>query len=140
MEKVTKTICRWCHSQCRVQVHSENGKLVKIEEDPTDPRVNQIFPATRGCQRLAGAKEYLYHPNRLRYPLRRAGEKGENKWERITWKQAMDEISEKLAKVRDRYGPESLMITSGTGRTTQWVWQRFANLYGTPNLAGQGQI
>ncbi len=139
-EKVTRSICRWCHSQCRVAVHTDNGKLVKIEEDPTDPRVKQIYPATRGCVRLAGAKEYVYHPNRVRFPMRRVGERGENKWERITWKQAIDEIAEKLEKIKNQYGPETLMITSGTGRSTQWVWQRFANIFGSPNLAGQGQI
>ena len=73
-EQVKRAICRWCHSQCRVVVHSENGKLVKIEEDRTDPRVDQIFPHTRGCARLAGAKEYIYHQDRVRFPLKRKGE------------------------------------------------------------------
>jgi thiosulfate reductase/polysulfide reductase chain A len=139
-EQVKRAICRWCHSQCRVAVHSENGRLVKIEEDQTDPRVDNILPRTRGCPRLAGAKEYVYHPDRVRFPLKRVGERGENKWQRVTWKQALDEIADKLSGIKDRYGPESLVSTSGTGRTTMWIMRRFFNLFGSPNHIGTAQI
>lgn len=139
-EKAKRAMCRWCHSQCRVAVYSENARLVKIEEDTTDPRVDMIFPRTRGCPRMLGAKEFIYHPDRVRFPLKREGERGENKWERITWEQALDEIAGKFRRIRDEYGPESLMITSGTGRTTMWPRIRFMNLFGSPNLVGQGTI
>ena len=49
-------------------MHSEDGRLVKIEEDRTDPRVDAVLPRTKGCLRLAGAKEYIYHPDRDRFP------------------------------------------------------------------------
>lgn len=139
-EQVTRAICRWCHAQCRVAVYSENGRLVKIEEDRTDPRVDKILPRTMGCPRLAGAKEYVYHPDRVRFPLKRVGERGENKWQRVTWEQALDEIADKLSGIRNKYGPESLMTTGGTGRTTMWVPDRFLNLFGSPNVVGQMQI
>ena len=48
-EKVIRAICRMCHSQCRVAVHSENGRLVRIEEDRTDPRVTIYSPAQGGA-------------------------------------------------------------------------------------------
>lgn len=140
MEKVTRALCRWCHEICRVTVHSKNGRLVKIEEDHTDPRTDPAFPWTKACPRLAAAHEYVYHPDRVRFPLKRAGERGENKWQKITWEQALDEIAGKLEEIRKRYGPESLMITSGTGRTTQWTRIRFSNLFGSPNYAGQGTV
>ncbi len=124
-EEITRAICRWCHSQCRVAVHSENGRLTRIEEDPTDPRVHTILPRTKACPRLAGAKEYIYHPDRVRFPLKRVGERGENKWETITWEQALDEIAGKLDGIRNKYGAESLMLTGGTGRTAMWCRQRF---------------
>lgn len=140
VEQRKRAICRWCHAQCRVAVHSANGRLVKIEEDPTDPRVDLILPRTRACPRLAAAKEYIYHPHRVRFPLKRMGERGDNKWERITWEQAVDEIADKLKLIRSNYGPESLMTTAGTGRTTMWAAPRFQNLFGSPNYAGQGAI
>jgi anaerobic selenocysteine-containing dehydrogenase len=84
--------------------------------------------------RLAGAKEYVYHPDRIKFPLKRVGDKGENKWEKIPWEQALDEIAGKLKHIEERYGPESLMITAGTDRTTLWPRIRFSNLFGSPNL------
>jgi len=114
--------------------------LVKIEEDRTDPRVEIVLPRTKGCLRLAGAKEYIYHPDRVKFPLKRVGDKGENKWERISWEQALDEIAGKLKQIKEKYGPESLAITAGTDRTTLWPRQRFANLWGSPNLIGSGTI
>ncbi|MBU2498175.1 MAG: molybdopterin-dependent oxidoreductase [Proteobacteria bacterium] len=140
MEQVKKAVCLWCHSRCRVLVHSENGKLIKIEEDRSDPRVDQIYPATRGCRRLAGAKEYVYHPDRVKFPLKRKGSRGGNKWERIPWEQALDEIAQKLKELRDEYGPETLMTTSGTDRSNAWTVMRFMNLFGSPNYTGQGAI
>lgn len=139
-EQVNRSICRWCHSRCRVVVHSRDGQIVDIKEDHTDPRVNQIFPPTRACLRLAGAKEFVSHPERLRFPLKRKGEKGENKWETISWAQASDEIAARLAEIALKYGPEAVATTSGTGRTALWPWQRFTNLLGSPNSAGQGTI
>jgi thiosulfate reductase/polysulfide reductase chain A len=139
-ETVRRALCRWCHSQCRVVVHSENGKLVKIEEDRTDPRVDHMLPRTRGCLRLAGAKEYIYHPDRVRFPLKRKGARGENKWEQISWEEALSDISSRLKELGDMYGPETLMMTYGTGRSTTWVLIRFLNLFGSPNLVGQATI
>ena len=138
--QVKRSICRFCHSQCRVAVHSEDGRLIKIEEDRTDPRVDLISPPTRHCVRLAGAEEFVYHPDRLAYPLKRKGERGENKWETITWPQAVEEIAAKLGGIVEKHGPESLATTSGTGRTDLWVWQRFMNVLGSPNICGGGTI
>ena len=139
-EQMKRAVCRWCHARCRVVVHTENGRLVKIEEDRTDPRVDTMLPRTKGCLRLSGAKEYVYHPDRVKYPLKRIGDKGENRWEKITWEQALDEIADKLEVIRGKFGPESLTITSGTSRTLFWPRVRFANLFGSPNLVGQGTI
>ncbi|MFC1951032.1 molybdopterin-dependent oxidoreductase [Chloroflexota bacterium] len=139
-EKVTRAICRWCHADCRVQVHSENGKLIKLAEDPTDPRVDEILPRTRGCPRHLMAREYIYHPDRIKFPLKRAGERGDNNWQQISWDQALDEIALKLGDLREKYGAETLMTTHGTARTTSWTGPRFMNLYGSPNTVSPGTI
>ncbi len=138
--EIKRAVCEMCHSRCRVAVHSENGHLVTIEEDRSDPRVDSIFPPTRACLRLRGAKEWMYHPNRVNFPLRRAGEKGEGKWERISWEQALGEIAQRLSEIKQRYGAESLVSTIGTGRTRTEYQARFLNLFGTPNIMGQAKI
>jgi len=140
MVEAKRAVCEMCHARCRVVVHSENGRLVSIEEDRSDPLVGSIFPPTRGCLRLGGAKEFMYHPHRVNFPLRRTGEKGEGKWERISWDQALDEIAQGLREIKQRYGAESLVTTAGTLRTREEYQARFLNLFGTPNNMGQAKI
>ena len=115
-KEAKRAYCEFCHSRCRVVVHSEDGHLTEIEEDPTHPLVDNIFPPTRACLRLRGAKEWLYHPEHVNFPLKRAGEKGEGKWQRISWEQAFDEIAAKLAETRDKYGAEAIAPVARGGR------------------------
>ncbi|MBW1801248.1 MAG: molybdopterin-dependent oxidoreductase, partial [Deltaproteobacteria bacterium] len=77
---------------------------------------------------------------RVRFPLKRVGKRGENKWKQVTWDQALDEIAEKLTALKAAYGPECLMATQGTARHTMWTGPRFMNLFGSPNTASQGTI
>jgi thiosulfate reductase/polysulfide reductase chain A len=93
-----------------------------------------------GCLRRNAAREYIYHPDRIRFPLKRVGGRGENKWQQITWDQALDEIAEKLQKLKDQYGPETLFVTQGTARSTSWTGPRFINLFGSPNIVGPAII
>lgn len=142
MEEVKRAICEMCHSRCRVAVFSKDGRLVKIEEDRTDPRVDQISPPTKACIRLRGAREWMKHPDRVNFPLKRTGAKGEGKWQRISWERAFDEISGKLSDIRQRYGAEALAMTNGTGRVLAMmdVLTGFMNAFGSPNLIGQARI
>jgi anaerobic selenocysteine-containing dehydrogenase len=56
-------------------------------------------------------------PDRLRYPLKRTGKRGEGKWERISWEQALDEMADKIRKIREEYGPESIGMLPGWSST-----------------------
>ena len=76
--EVKKSMCRWCNSKCRVEVFLQDGKLEKIEEDKDHPRAEDLKKIVRSCPRSQSAKEWFYHPGRLNYPIKRAGEKGEN--------------------------------------------------------------
>lgn len=138
--KVTKSVCLWCHSHCGVLVHSRNGRLIKITDDPGGPQPKLFGPIVRSCQRARAATEWFYHPDRLGYPLKRAGAKGEGKWQQITWDQALDEIAAKLKELKAKYGPETLATTVGTGRSHYEFRSRFMHLFGSPNGVGQGHI
>lgn len=135
-----RATCQFCHPQCRIRVYSENGRLVKTEEDDTFPKANTIFPPVKACLRLRGAKEFMYHPDRVNFPRKRVGEKGQGKWTTISWDQAFKEIAEKLGAITGQYGAETLAVTMGTGRTTSEYMGRFCNLLGTPNIIGQSHI
>jgi len=130
----------WCHDHCKVAVHVKDGQLIKVEEDREHPRSAVLKPTVRACPRARAAAEWFYHPDRLRYPLKRAGERGEGKWQKIPWEQALDEIAQKLAAIKKKYGAEAIAISSGTYRTHDEYKGRFLSLLGSPNHIGQGHI
>ena len=86
-EEIFCSSCRACISNCGVKVHVRDGRVVKIEGDERDPMSKGTV-----CAKGLAAIQALYNPNRMKYPMKRAGERGENKWERITWKEAVDTI------------------------------------------------
>jgi anaerobic selenocysteine-containing dehydrogenase len=128
-KKVFKSICRMCHGVCGVLVHVENGRVVRVVGDPDHPMSKGYI-----CSKGVASVDYLYHPDRLLYPLKRAGAKGENKWERIGWDEALDTIAERLLRYKNDFGPESVAFAVGTGRPYQAFALRFANSFGTPNM------
>ncbi|MDP6179283.1 MAG: molybdopterin-dependent oxidoreductase, partial [Desulfatiglandales bacterium] len=138
--EIKKAICMWCHSHCKVDVHVKDGKLEKVVGVTDDPRSSGIQRVVNACARPRAATEYFYHPDRLKYPLKRTGGRGEGQWEQIPWEQALDEVAEKLATLRNQYGAETLACSSGTYRTHDEYRSRFLNLFGTPNNIGQGHI
>ncbi len=118
-----------CHGGCGVLAHVKNGKLVKIEGDPDHP-----WNQGRLCARVLAMTQYVEHPDRLRYPVKRIGKRGEGKWERISWSEAFDLIEERMKKIRREYGPESMVFNVGTGRDIYaWVCL-LAYAYGSPNV------
>ena len=126
--------CGHCPSQCGLLAHVREGKLVKI----TGNR-NHILGLGAICKKGKAALEYFYHPGRLNYPLKRRGGRGEGKWERIGWDQALDEIAGKLGNIRGRWGAEAVAATSGTYHAADCgIEIRFFNLFGSPNHTGIG--
>lgn len=126
----------WCHGFCQVSVEVRGDELIRVKKSEKNP----FGSITQACPRARAAREWFYHPDRLHYPLKRAGERGENKWQKISWEQALDEVAGKLQKIKDQYGPEALVTSSGTGRTHDEYRDRFFNLFGSPNHLGQGNI
>ncbi|MBT3363632.1 MAG: molybdopterin-dependent oxidoreductase [Chloroflexi bacterium] len=137
--EVKKVVCEYCKGACRVLAYVKNGHLIKATEDPDDPRKDMLFPTAGGCEKLRAAVEVMYHPNRVNFPLKRVGERGEGKWETISWEQALDEIAAKLQKIVDEHGAEAIAGVKGTMRTRNFM-PRFFNLLGSPNCTTQGKI
>ncbi|MCJ7652993.1 MAG: molybdopterin-dependent oxidoreductase, partial [Actinobacteria bacterium] len=87
-ERVVRSSCRMCHGVCQVLVHLDGDRVVKVTGDPDSP-------TSRGylCPKGAASPELLYHPDRVTHPLRRRGKRGENRWERVSWDEALDEMA-----------------------------------------------
>ena len=131
--EILKSVCRSCHGGCSTLMHMKDGELVKVEGDPEGPLNHGYL-----CPIGAATTQLVYHPDRLKYPQRRIGPRGSGKWERISWDEALDEISEKVLKIREESGPESIAMGTGTGRHhIRWV-SRFGNALGTPNWCEPG--
>ena len=103
--KIVKTNCFECHAKCGVLAHVDSkGVLVKVEGNPEDPR-NQ----GRLCSKGRSAIQILNQPDRINYPMKRVGKRGEGKWERITWDEAMDTIVGKIEQYKKDFGSGHLL-------------------------------
>lgn len=130
MVKVIRTVCQGSHSECGVLVHVEDGRVTRITGD-------RAHPSSRGytCIKAQAQQEILYHPDRLRYPLRRSGARGGGQWERVSWDLALREIAGQLSETRDKYGVHSIAAMHGTGPRASLIAARLlAHGLGTPNV------
>ena len=134
-EQVIRSNCRGCHGGCGVLVSVRDGNIVSIVGDPD-------FPTNHGtmCSKGLAFKQLVYHPDRLKYPLKRTGKRGGGKWQRISWDEALGTIVTKLKQVVRDYGAESIALGQGTSREYESFLARFANLLGTPNVFGAGHM
>lgn len=122
-------ICGLCGGFCPVDAYCKDGKVIKIEG-------NKDLPGSNGrvCVKGAALKQALYHPDRLLYPMKRIGKRGEGKFERISWEEALTTIAEKMNQTKEKYGAKSTMIYVGHPKWFRPQITEFANLYGTPNI------
>jgi anaerobic selenocysteine-containing dehydrogenase len=138
MNRTERTNCRLCGYLCALTAQVENGCVVSVEPDPS--RYPYDTSIMKGCRRWRSNAEILNHPQRMNFPLKRVGERGEGHWKQISWTQAVDEIAERLTALKERYGAETLATSIGGPHATYWPMHRFLNLFGSPNNVGIGQI
>jgi anaerobic selenocysteine-containing dehydrogenase len=133
-KKIVKTTCKSCHGGCGVLATVEDGVITHIEGTPDTP--------TRGtmCSKGLSSIQHVNHPDRLLYPLRRKGERGEGKWERISWDRALDIIETKIKDAISKYGPSSIAVSQGTGRGYNRYTHRLARSIGTCNIITPGYV
>jgi anaerobic selenocysteine-containing dehydrogenase len=127
--KWVATDCTICYHSCGMNVLVEDGRIVKVEG-------LKDHPLNKGqlCPKGERAIEWVYHPDRLKHPLKRMGDR----WEKIPWSAALDEIADKLRKLKEEFGPEALSIFSGSigveNLEMMELAQRFKGAYGSPNF------
>jgi len=117
-----------CHGGCGVKLYIEDGQLTRVEGDEEHP-----YLQGRACPRVLAMTQYIYHPDRIKYPLKRIGERGEGKWARISWDEAFDTCEQHLREIREKYGAEAMIFGQGTGRDAGGPILFLAYAYGSPN-------
>lgn len=122
-----------CPDQCGLLVHKRDGKIVKIEGDPA-------HPVTQGaiCNKVRNMAERIYDPARLRYPLKRVGRKGEGRFERISWEEALQTISSRWKTLIAEEGAEAILPYSFYGNmgriSAEGMDRRFFHRLGASRL------
>jgi anaerobic selenocysteine-containing dehydrogenase len=134
-ETLVQTFCAMCGPSmgCGLNCYVANGKLVRVEgmkEAPTS--------SGKLCSRALASIQWLYSPQRLKFPLKRIGEKGDGKFKRISWDEALDIIASRLKEQKEKYGPESLAILSPQRRNYSEYLSRFLIAHGSPNYGHSG--
>ncbi len=122
-----------CGGRCVLKLFLKEGEIVRIE---TDDRVGDDIadPQLRACIRGRAYRRRQYHPDRLKYPMKRTGKRGEGKFERITWTEALDMMASELHRIKKTHGNSAILVPYGTGSYNQTNGRqtaaRLMNLYG----------
>lgn len=101
---IYNTCPRDCYDTCSIVTRVRNGRLHAIEPNDKHP-----FTAGFLCPKAQGLDKYVYSKQRVLFPMRRTGKKGEGKFERISWDEALDEIVQQIRDKSGRYGPDSIL-------------------------------
>ncbi|WP_348981233.1 DMSO/selenate family reductase complex A subunit [Bacillus sp. DNRA2] len=102
-----------CGGRCLIKAHVKDGVVVRVSTD--GPSDDLSTPSLKACVRGRSYRSMQYHPDRLKYPLKRVGKRGEGKFERITWKEAVDTIASQMKRIGDTYGPEARYVNYASG-------------------------
>lgn len=103
-----------CGSRCALRHHVKDGVIVSTETDNTGDDVYGNHQV-RACLRGRSFRQRVYNPDRLKYPMKRVGERGEGRFERISWEEAFDIVADNLKRIRQEYGNEAIYLNYGTG-------------------------
>jgi anaerobic selenocysteine-containing dehydrogenase len=134
-ETAIPTFCAMCGpaANCGVYAFTKNGRFIRVAGMKESP-VN----AGAVCPKGQAAPQWVYSPDRLKYPLKRVGKKGEGKFQRISWDEAIGMIADILNRQKAKYGPESLGMLSPARRTYSEYLYRFLIAHGSPNYGHSG--
>lgn len=130
------SVCLQCPAGCGILVKVVDGRAVKIEGNPSHP-INE----GRLCPKGHIGLQILYDPDRIKGPLKRAGARGEGRWEPVSWDEAINMVAKRLGALRSQGEPHSLVVMGGRYRGQMHaLFARFMQAYGTPNDVGHSSI
>lgn len=114
-DKVVMTTCNsHCGGTCILKIHVRDGKVTRLETDGgSDPQY-------RACLKGRAYRQRVYAPDRLQYPLKRVGERGKGQFKRVSWDEALETVATELNRVRDTYGPASILFLQ-SGGDVNWL-------------------
>jgi len=135
--KWIKTHCaRMDHGGCALLAGVKDNKIVSVKGDP-DGFLNKGYICPKGI----ASPDRLTHPDRLKHPLKRVGKRGEGNWKRISWDEALEEISVNLLKIKEQHGAKAVAFGAGMPKGLEhFVLIRLANIFGSPNVVAPQDV
>jgi len=122
-------LCEMCFWRCQLVGKVRDGQLMKLEGNP-----KSIDNGTSICARGNAGVKLLYDVDRLKYPLKNVGKRGEPVWKRISWQEALDECGSKLKAVVDQHGPQGICVFPH-GASAKYPMHYFERTVGTHNVS-----
>ncbi|MFP4226781.1 MAG: menaquinone reductase molybdopterin-binding-like subunit QrcB [Desulfobacterales bacterium] len=124
------SVCTLCPGGCGIRVRNIAGRALRIDGLPEHP-INQGKLCPLGHSGL----QFLYGPSRVKAPMKRVGKRGEGKWQKISWEEAISAVTEKLIELRDEQKPHAVAWVAGDDKgTLPQLIHRFLTAYGSPNF------
>jgi len=135
--KAIPSACWQCVTRDAMIGFVEDGRLVKLEGHP-----NSIRCEGKMCAKGQGGVNQVYDPDRVLYPMKRMGKRGEGKWKRISWDEALDDLTARLKKLRDEGHPEKFMFHYGRmkGSSSKLIKSVFLSTFGTKTIGNHTSI
>ncbi len=129
--------CWQCVSRCPMIGYVEDGRLVKIEPQPTSIRTEGKL-----CSKGQAGVNQVYDPDRVLFPMRRVGARGEGKWKRVSWDEALSEVADRLGTLREEGKPEKFMFHYGRMKasSSKLIKSLFLENYGTGTIGNHTSI
>jgi len=133
-ERLVRTGCpaHNCGGRCLLIAHVQDGRITRLDTDDRPDRLEA--PQLRACARGRAYLRRQYHPDRLLYPMKRVGKRGEGRFDRISWDEALSMLAGEMQRVKAQYGNSALFVPYGTGSYNQTngshVARRLMNLFG----------
>ncbi|MGI9658421.1 MAG: molybdopterin-containing oxidoreductase family protein, partial [Gaiellaceae bacterium] len=129
-------VCFGCAQQCGVLVQVENERVTAVSGDKSHPTSAGFI-----CPKGTGAHVLHNDASRIDVPLKRIGERGGGEWQETTWDEALDEIAEKISRLTESFGRETLAYSYGTLHgADSGIGERFMHLFDSPNAVGQDKV
>lgn len=128
------TLCEQCVWRCGLRAKVLDGKVYKLDGNPHHPHSNGML-----CPRGQAGIAALYDPDRLQFPMIRAGERGSGLWRRVTWDEALNYTAQKMQALKQQFGAES-MVFSSTHNLAQTQFENLLRAFGSPNYGTQRSL
>jgi thiosulfate reductase/polysulfide reductase chain A len=133
-EREIYSLCEMCVWRCGLRAKVQDGRVYKLEGNPDHPHsLGKLCP--RGQSGLMAA----YDPDRILYPLIRAGDRGSGLFRRASWEEALDYVAAKMQQIKQESGPEA-MVFSTTHNMAQTQFENLLRAYGSPNYGTQRSL